>query len=735
MNASIYLGIAQNSAFLLTMVLIFDIAETRLKGKNHWLHQAAIGLFLGGIGIAIMLSPWRFSESVFFDTRSILIGISGLFFGTIPTIVVMLMTAAYRFYVGGSAAFTGVGVILATGTIALAWRNLRRGNLADITYLELYVFGLILHIVMLAIMLTLPAGAAMPVLRAISLPVMMIYPIATLLLGGFMSSRLRRLQIRSDLQASEQRLRLAIEAANIGFFDRDLRTNQETYSPEWKKQLGYADDEIENDYEQWRSRVHPDDLPAVLKKVEECITKKQPVYEAQYRLRHKDGSYRWILARGSLHCSPDGTPLRLIGCHIDLTDQKKNEEKYRLLTEDMKDVVWILDTETYYFRYVSPSVEKLRGYTVEEILSVPMDDALTETSREYIHKQIAARKAALLSGGATPESYYVDEVEQPCKDGSTVWTEVVTKYYVNKETGHVEIHGVTRDIRERKQAEAAMKATQAELKRLLESADHSRLALLSVAEDHRLAEEQIRKLNAELEQRVHERTAQLQAANQELESFAYSVSHDLRAPLRALDGYSAILLEDYQDKLDQQGKHYLRRIQDASQRMGQLINDLLALSRVTRSEFSRQSVDLTAIAQEISAALLAQPDGHKPVFEITPNMKAQGDPHLLKIVLDNLLNNAYKFTSQNPHPVIRFGQTERSGKKVFYVQDNGVGFDMAYSNKLFAPFQRLHGTNEFPGTGIGLVTVQRIITRHGGRIWPEAAVDQGATFYFTLENS
>ena len=234
------------------------------------------------------------------------------------------------------------------------------------------------------------------------------------------------------------------------------------------------------------------------------------------------------------------------------------------------------------------------------------------------------------------------------------------------------------------------------------------------------------------EKALRERTFQLESANKELESFSYSVSHDLRAPLRSIDGFSVLLLEEHADRLDPAAQGYLRRVRAGSQRMGQLIDDLLNLSRVTRSEMNRETVDLSALARAIATELQqAQPERAVDLV-IAPNLVANGDARLLRIALENLLSNAWKFTGRCSCARIEFGAIRHNGQPAYLVRDNGAGFDMTYAHKLFGAFQRLHAASEFPGSGIGLATVQRIIHRHGGRVWTEGEVERGATFYFTL---
>jgi PAS domain S-box-containing protein len=314
-------------------------------------------------------------------------------------------------------------------------------------------------------------------------------------------------------------------------------------------------------------------------------------------------------------------------------------------------------------------------------------------------------------------------------DAAGRWA-LTTKMPLRDESGNIlGTFGISRDITELKRAEFALQQAFAEVEHQVE--ERTSQLRREVAERER-AEEEIRQLNEGLEQRVQQRTAELRAVNQELEAFAYSISHDLRAPLRAIDGFSRILMEDYAPQLPSEAARYLQTVRENTQHMGHLIDDLLAFSRLSRQPLNKQPVAMASLARQALDSLSSEQVGRRVEFSMCELPPCQGDPALLRQVWINLLANALKFTRGREVAYIEIGCVEREGKQVYFVKDNGVGFDMRYVGKLFGVFQRLHRDDEFEGTGIGLAIVQRIVLRHGGRVWAEAEPDRGATFYFTI---
>jgi PAS domain S-box-containing protein len=440
--------------------------------------------------------------------------------------------------------------------------------------------------------------------------------------------------------------------------------------------------------------IHPEDRPGVLERVQLMLAEGTPVEEVEWRLVRLDGTVRDIEAVGMPVLYEGLASIQLVA--RDITERKRatielaeSEARYRELVENAHDLVYVHDLNGR-FLAINRAAERTIGYTREEALSLSIADILVP--EDYVRS--LEYMAAVARGEEPPPAFEADVMT---KDGRQLTLEINARPVIRGDriTG---VQGVARDVTERKHAAA-----------------------------------EIRALNDALELRVRERTAELEAANAELEAFGYSVSHDLRGPLRVIEGFSRMLIDDYGGSLDEAGRQYIDRVQASSQRMAQLIQDLLNLSRITRNAIQRSRVDLAAIAREVAEELRQSQPERECEFEIAPRAQASGDPSMLRILVENLLGNAWKYTNRHGSARIEFGTREQNGETIYFVKDDGAGFDMEYVGKLFHPFQRLHLASEFDGTGIGLATVERIVRRHGGRVWADGAVEQGATFCFTLD--
>lgn len=410
----------------------------------------------------------------------------------------------------------------------------------------------------------------------------------------------------------------------------------------------------------------------------------------------KQGVIRTYLSTKSPWHDSAGNIAGLIGVSRDITERKQAEQvarQWQRAFEQAELGIALVDVANDSFQAVNAAFARERGYTPEELIGQPVS-CLYAPEEAHV-------PAGHIHRADTGAGHALFESAHRRKDGS-YFPVLVDLTVVRDEAGRPASRVVyVHDLTERKRAAEAL-----------------------------------RQLNETLERRVEERTAQLAEANKELEAFAYSVSHDLRAPLRSIDGFGRILLREYPGKpLDERGMNYILRMSAATVRMGQLIEDLLNLSRVSRSDLTPQMVNLSQKALSIVQELQERDPARNVTVQIQDGLVDHGDSRLLRIALQNLLGNAWKFTARTEHPRIEFCRVSQNEEQVYVVRDNGAGFNMEYASHLFAPFQRLHQVSEFEGTGIGLAIVQRVIHRHGGRIWAEASEGQGAAFYFTLDKA
>jgi PAS domain S-box-containing protein len=503
-----------------------------------------------------------------------------------------------------------------------------------------------------------------------------------------------RKQAEKEIERSQRWFeRIAYTTPDI-IFILDIINNRNVYSNRNILEiLGYSPEEFNQLSDILKRAIDPVDL----RKAEEFYrhmadAKSGEVRFLTHRTLHKDGSVRWIENRVTPFAwDKNGSLQEVIGLAHDITEQKQAEEQFRLVVEASPNAIILVDTAGK-INLVNARAETLFGYTRPELLGQPIEMLIPMPFRaehvRYRDSFLEAPSARPLGAGRDLFGLH--------RDGSQVPVEIGLNP-ITTSTGEFVLASII-DITERKRAEM-----------------------------------EIHRLNEELEQRVVDRTAQLEAANEELEAFSYSVSHDLHAPLRSIDGFSQALLEDYGDSLAEEAQHYLHRVRAASQRMAGLIDDLLALSRLTRSEMHLETVNLSSLVRDIAQELHRAEPQRDVEFIIAPGVITRADAHLMRVALENLLGNAWKFTAKRARARIEFGiWPQPSDQTAYFVSDDGAGFDMAYADKLFGAFQRLHTLDEFSGTGIGLATVQRVIHRHGGRVWAEGAVEQGTTFYFTL---
>jgi len=524
-------------------------------------------------------------------------------------------------------------------------------------------------------------------------------------------------------RTSEARYRNLLENIPVTTYIAGIAGSNTTeyVSPQVHELLGYSHEEFASDPALWIKLMHPEDRNHVLAESKRTSATGEP-FQIDYRLIAKDGNVVWVEDDAVFVKDNENLQNYWLGVWTDITERKRAEDETRHLEELYRRAIEAAGVVPYYrdfltgsYSFMGEGILQITGYAATEITPAIWESVELEGFPRGKLADLSYAEADRLSDAGEALRWECD-YRISSRDGRTRW---VADSAIQVRDGHnarVGVIGILQDITERKQT--------------LEEIQH---------------------LNAELEQRVQERTGQLEAASQELEAFSYSVSHDLRAPLRSIKGFSDNLRKDFGDELDPTARDFLGRVIDAAADMNRLIDGLLLLSRLSRSTLRRATVDLTGLANDIITSLREQEPGRPLTWAVDEGLSAKADPALIHNVLENLLGNAWKYSSKNPEAGIEFcalpqshplssRSTPEGGREVgargegqvYFVRDNGVGFDMRYAEKLFGAFQRLPSAHEFPGHCIGLATVQRIIRRHGGRIWAEAEPGKGATFYFTL---
>lgn len=499
--------------------------------------------------------------------------------------------------------------------------------------------------------------------------------------------------IEDALIKSEERYKKLLESITDYIYTvriKDRKVIQSNHGPGCVSVTGYYSEEYDKDQFLWYRMIYKEDIDAVLKQASMLKNGKQAM-PLEHRIIHKNGSIKWVRNTPVLHYNDKGEITGYDGLIVDITEKKeaekalqKSAEQYNIITNTSMDGFAIVGMQGNIID-VNEAYCQMMGYSKDELLKLNVSDIeITEKPSEH-NKQIKK----LFDTGTNRF-----ETKHKCKNGSIVDIEVSMTFF--SQPGQILVF--LRDISERKKSEHALI-----------------------------------KFNEELEKRVNQRTEELINVNKELESFSYTVSHDLRAPLRSINGFSNMLLDEFKSKLDKEAIEYLNRIINSSNKLAELIDHLLSLSRITRSEIKKTRVDLSKIANDIIIELKEINPERKINFKCKKNILIDADYTLIHSALYNLIQNAWKYSSKKSNTKIEFGETKELYNRVFYIKDNGVGFDMKYSDKLFKIFQRLHSDKEYEGTGIGLATVNRIINKHGGSIWAESEIDKGTTIYFTLE--
>lgn len=550
----------------------------------------------------------------------------------------------------------------------------------------------------------------------------------TQLISEMTFHKLGLIELNKTILESEKKFKSVFESANVGKSITSL-TGEINVNETLLQMLGYTREEFQN--KKWQDITPEDEIPFI-----ENIFRQLQIGEiesARFEKRDicKNGSYIWVDVSVSTLPNEYGQPLYLIATIIDITERKQVEIALQASKDYLDKIInsvaspIFVKDEKHNFRLVNDALCKLLNLTPEDLIGNTGLEHFPDDQKEVF---LTKDKEVLNTGKENIN-------EELLTDGrGNIRTIITKKSSYTDNDGNKFLVGVINDITERKKAEEKLLASQAKLSETLEMSNRARQSLLSVLEDQRRTQQEINTLNAELEHRVELRTEQLEAANKELEAFSYSVSHDLRAPLRHINGFISLFLESKSTQLTEEELGFLNTVTNSASEMGKLIDALLSFSKLNQTELRKTKIDTMQVIQ-FGLKLFEQEIAERAInIQINPLPKTSGDYQLIGQIWTNLISNAIKYTRKTEKPEIEIGSYTENDFTIFFIKDNGTGFNMKYVDKLFKVFQRLHKPRDFEGIGIGLANVNRIINRHGGRCWAVGELEKGATFYFSLPN-
>jgi PAS domain S-box-containing protein len=811
----VYRDLVSNVALLVALSATYNLLE-RLRFPQDWVKRVLGGVLFGFVTVVGMQLPFRYGPGLIFDGRSIILSLAGLFGGPVTGAVAAAMAAAYRFHLGGVGAWTGIGVIATSALAGIVWHRRMKGRPEEVGAGSLFFLGLAVHVLMLLWMLTLPWPMGLGVLKRIGLPVLLIYPPATVLLGQLLAMEARRRRSEEALRRNMELLQKTQSIARIGSWEYDVESRRLTWSPEVSRLFG-VDPDIPPSYELFLQCVHPDDRERVDRAYMESVRQGKDGYEIEHRIvRPKDGRIRTVFEKCEHIRGTDGRIVRSVGFVQDVTERRAAEEELRerestLLSIFRAAPVGIGMVKNRVIHEANEQLCRMAGYSRHELLGrsarilYPSDEEFEFVGREK-YRQIAQKGTGTVetrwrrkdgrilevllsscpidpqdpSHGVTFTALDITErirAERALRESEEKFAKAfrsapllmsitrledalvldvndtyceVTGYGREEMIGRTTLEiGLWRDPTDRRRLlkqlrtrgrvtnlDLDLRMKNGEIRHMLFSCEPVVLqgtqCLISVGMDitERVrADQALKELAAELELRVAQRTAQLTEANKELEAFIFSVSHDLRAPLRAISGFAEIIARRHREALNEEGRRYFDHILEASERMGDLISDLLNYSRLGRKAVTPEVIELEPFVEEVLRPY--EETLRSGETELVLDLEVSSlwaDRALLRQIVSNLVDNALKYRREDVEHRVRIACRTEGSEAVLTVSDNGIGIDPNHHERIFNIFQRLHPRTAYPGTGIGLALVKKAVSLLGGTIRLASEPEKGTEF-------